>query len=78
MEYALAVAGFEIMLRRTFSGSIYIAARPSNRSRPVRVYPSIVRLGYRTKRARYLLLGKPYLAFRALTKRCYGLARGTR
>jgi SAM-dependent methyltransferase len=78
MEYALAVAGFETVLRRTFSGSIYIAGRPSGKSSAVIVYPPIVRLGYQTKRARYLVIGKPYLALRELAKRCYGFVRRTR
>jgi len=73
MRYALAVAGFETVLSRRISGSIYLAARPTAKPHQVKVYPRIVRFAYRTKKARYVLIGKPYFCLRALAKRCLAL-----
>jgi len=75
MRYALAAAGFDTVFSRRISGSIYFAARPTAKPRKVTVYPHIMRLAYRTKKARYLLIGKPNLGLRAIMKRCYGMFR---
>jgi SAM-dependent methyltransferase len=75
MRYALAAAGFETVLSRRISGSIYIVARPAAKPRQIHVCPRIVRLGYRTKKVRYVLIGKPYLGLRALAKTLCGLFR---
>jgi SAM-dependent methyltransferase len=72
MRYALAVAGFDTVLSRKMSGSRYIVARAAAKPRQVTVNPSIIRLGYRTKKARYFLIGKPYLGLRSLAKTACG------
>lgn len=68
MCYALALAGFETVLNRRLSGSIYLAARPSSRPPAVRVRPRRILLAHRTKALRHLLIGRPYLWLRALAK----------
>jgi len=68
MRYALALAGFETVLSRRLAGSIYIAARPASNPPLPRVWPAAIRLGYLTKRLRYALIGRPYLALRRLVK----------
>jgi len=67
MRYALAKAGYEVVLSRKKAGSIYIAAR-SGKGRIPRIYPGLIRLGYETKALRYLLIGRPKL-------RLYGIAK---
>lgn len=69
MRYALALAGFEVVLKRTISGSIYIAARPAAAPRLPAIWPAGILLLYRTKTARHALLGRPYLALRQVAKR---------
>jgi len=72
MRHALALAGFETILSRAVSGSIYIAARPApNPSLPVARTLTTLLL-YRTKRLRYALLGAPYLALRRAVKTLLG------
>lgn len=68
MRYALAVAGFETILCKRLSGSIYIAARPASAIRIPFVSPVWTRLRYRTKALRYTLIGRPYLALRRAAK----------
>jgi SAM-dependent methyltransferase len=75
MRYALAVAGFETVLSRKISGSVYLAARPFATPHEVKVYPRLIRLGFRTKKARYILIGKLYLGVRAIAKWCRGFFR---
>ncbi|MGD9838233.1 MAG: class I SAM-dependent methyltransferase [Afipia sp.] len=60
MQYALAKAGYEVVLSRKKAGSIYIAARPG-KGHISFVYPSLIRLGYETKALRYSLIGRPKL-----------------
>lgn len=67
MRYALALAGFETVLTRSWAGSIYIAARPAEAPLPS-VHPARIRLGYLTKPVRYAVLGRPYLALRRAAK----------
>jgi len=50
-----------------------LAACPSEKPQHVTVRARIVQLAYRTKRARNVLIGKPYLGLRAVAKRCYAL-----
>lgn len=71
MRYALALAGFETILTRSWSGSIYLATRPAEASLPS-VHPALIRLGYLTKPMRYAILGRPYLALRKAVKRMLG------
>jgi SAM-dependent methyltransferase len=78
MRYALAVAGFETVLTQKISGSVYFVARPTANPQKIGGYPRITRLAYRTKNVRYMLIGKPYLALRAIAKRCHGIFSGTR
>jgi len=67
MRYALALAGFDTILTRRMSGSIYMAARSATVALPAvnvaRIYRS-----YRTKPWRYALIGRPYRAARRLAK----------
>lgn len=72
MRYALARAGFETFLVRRISGSIYMAARPTPRVALPRVRVRCIHWGYRTKAARYQIIGRPYLALRAMAKRLLG------
>ncbi len=67
MRYALARAGYEIVLSRKKSGSIYIAARRGEGQLP-KVYPQLIRLGYRTKGLRYSLIGRPKLLLHRVAK----------
>ncbi len=78
LRYALAVAGFETVLSRRVSGSIYVVARTAAKPREVMVHPRIIWLGYRTKKVRYFLIGKPYLGLRAIAQKVYGLFRSWR
>ena len=73
MRYALALAGFQTVLTRFWGGSIYLAARPAKTPLPP-VHPTLIRLGYLTKPARYAFLGRPYLALRRAAK--FVLRRG--
>jgi SAM-dependent methyltransferase len=68
MRYALGKAGFETVLSRRISGSIYLAARRTAEPSEVRIHPRFLRLAYRTKNVRHCLIGKPYLALRAIVK----------
>lgn len=67
MRYALARAGYEIVLSRKKSGSIYISARRGE-GRLRQVYPRLIRLGYRTKALRYSLIGRPKLFLHRIAK----------
>lgn len=73
MQYALAVAGYETILKQTKSGSIYIAARKRNGPVPP-IYPHFIRLDYQTKALRYLLIGWPKLLLHRIAKMVFSLA----
>jgi SAM-dependent methyltransferase len=77
MRYALAAAGFETVISRTLGGSIYVLARPVEKRPEVMVHPRLILLGYRTKKIRYQLIGKPYLLLRRMAKKLYGLFRSS-
>ncbi len=77
MRYALALAGFEVVLRKTVSSSIYIAARPASVPRLPTVWPARILLLYRTKSVRHTVLGRPYLALRQLAKRLLAVTRSS-
>lgn len=77
MRYALAVAGFETVFSRRISGSIFVVARPTTERHLVKIHPRTTRMGYRTKKIRYMLIGKPYLGLRATAKWCHQLLRDT-
>ncbi len=64
MRYALAMAGFETIVCKKLSGSIYIAARPALAVKPPSVSPAWTLFLLRTKPWRYALIGRPYLALR--------------
>jgi SAM-dependent methyltransferase len=66
MRYALAVGGFETVMSRHLSGSIYLAARPAAAPKLPPVHPAATLLLHRTKLLRYAWLGRPYLALRQL------------
>ncbi len=68
MQYALALAGFETILSRAWSGSVYIAARAGNPALPT-INTGMIYWRYRTKPLRYALLGRPYLAMRQIAKK---------
>ncbi len=68
MRYALALAGFETVICKRLSGSIYIAARPLRAVNAPRVSPARTRFLFRTKALRYTLFGGPYLALRRTAK----------
>jgi SAM-dependent methyltransferase len=68
MRCALALAGFEVILRKSRAGSVFLAARPANSPAMPRVSPTAIRLLYRTKAVRHAALGRPYLALRRLAK----------
>jgi SAM-dependent methyltransferase len=68
MRYALALAGFEVVLSKKLSGSIYIAARQAVSPTLPHVSPATIRLLYQTKRLRYAVIGRPYLALRQAAK----------
>lgn len=72
MRYLLALAGFESVLARRMSGSIYLAARPTDNPALPRVHPFMIELGYRTRTMRYEMIGKPALALRRLAKTATG------
>lgn len=72
MRYVLALAGFETMLSKRISGSIFIAARPRDAVALPFVSPTAIRLLYRTKKLRYALIGRPYLLLRRLVKLLIG------
>jgi len=68
MRYALALAGFETIVCKRLSGSIYIAARPTSTAKLPFVSPAWTRFLLRTKALRYALIGQPYLAARRAAK----------
>jgi SAM-dependent methyltransferase len=68
MRYALALAGFEVVLGRKRSGSIFIAAQPTSKAVLPSVWPAAILALYRTKALRYRLFGRPYLALRSAIK----------
>ncbi|MGB8894069.1 MAG: class I SAM-dependent methyltransferase [Pseudolabrys sp.] len=68
MQYALAIAGFETILKRTRPGTIYIVARAGNPAPPT-INTDLINWRYRTKRMRYALIGRPYLAMRHFAKK---------
>ncbi len=72
MRYALALAGFEVVLCRRLSGSIFIAARAARKPAMPFVWPRGILLLYRTKTMRYILLGRPYVLLRRTVKRLIG------
>jgi 2-polyprenyl-3-methyl-5-hydroxy-6-metoxy-1,4-benzoquinol methylase len=74
MQYALHLAGFETILRRRIGGSIFIAARPSAQPRAPKVSPALMYARYRSKKLRFALIGRPYIAMRAVGKRLLGRA----
>jgi SAM-dependent methyltransferase len=63
MRYALARAGFETIFCRRLSGSIFLAARPAAAAEKPTAWPFGIWLLHRTKRLRYLVLGRPAIAF---------------
>jgi len=68
MRYALALAGFETIVCKKLSGSIYITARPEAAPTTPFVSPAWTRFLLRTKPLRYALIGGPYLAMRRAAK----------
>jgi 2-polyprenyl-3-methyl-5-hydroxy-6-metoxy-1,4-benzoquinol methylase len=64
MRYALALAGFDTVLCKSVSGSIYIVARPEAAIRTPFVSPAWTHFLLRTKAQRYAVIGRPYLALR--------------
>ena len=74
MEYALAIAGYEVKMSRKYRASIYIAAVPSSGSRVKlpEVNTRKIYWAYRTKELRYQMLGKPMLTLYEMIKRVYG------
>jgi SAM-dependent methyltransferase len=68
MRYALALTGFETVLCKHLSGSIFVAARPAEHISIPSVWPTAIWLLYRTKTLRYALLGRPYLLLRRAIK----------
>jgi len=72
MRYALALAGFETILSRRLSGSIFIAARPASAVARPPVWPAGIRVLYRTKRLRYAVLGLPYVTLARAVKHLIG------
>lgn len=72
LRYALALAGFETILCKRLSGSIYIAARPAFATNTPFVSPAWTLLLFRTKALRYTLIGRPYLALRHAAKLLIG------
>ena len=72
MRYALACAGFETVLCKHLSGSIFIAARPATATTPPAVWPRGIWLLYQTKALRYALVGRIYLLLRQVIKRLVG------
>jgi SAM-dependent methyltransferase len=72
MRYALAQAGFEAIVCKRVSGSIYIAARPASAVKLPSVSPRWTRFLFRTKRLRYALLGRPFLALGRAAKSLVG------
>jgi SAM-dependent methyltransferase len=68
MRYALALAGFETIICKKLSGSIYIAARPALATKPPFVSSASTLFLLRTKALRYALLGRPYLTLRRVAK----------
>jgi len=71
MRFLLARAGFRVCFSRSRSGSVYIAARVGE-GPPPPVFPALIRLGYRTKKFRYWLLGLPKLWLHRLGKAIIG------
>ena len=68
MLYALALAAFEVVHNRTFSGSIYIDARPSVTPALPHVSSTAIRLLHEIERLRYAVIGHPCLASRRVAK----------
>jgi SAM-dependent methyltransferase len=68
MHYALALAGFETVICKRLSGSIYIAARPAPAAKLPFVSPAWTWFLYCSKPLRYALIGRPYLALRRAAK----------
>lgn len=67
MRYALALAGLETILTRSFGGDIYLAARPAEVRVP-KINTELIYWKYRTKLLRFATMGRPYLAARRLAK----------
>ena len=72
MRYALALAGFETVLCRQLSGSVFMAARPTDDVVMPFVWPPGIQLLYRTKGLRYALLGRPYRLLARIIKSLIG------
>lgn len=72
MRYALALSGFETVLVKRKSGSIFIAARLAQNPATPFVWPAGILLLYRTKILRYALFGRPYLWLRRAVKTLIG------
>ena len=73
MRFALARAGLEPVLTRTWGGSIYIAARAAE-PRTIPINSRVIYAMYQTKPLRHAVIGRPNLALRRIAKRA--LARG--
>ena len=74
MRYLLALAGFRTRLCRSRSGSCYIAAQVGAGPLP-QVHPWLIRFGYRSRRLRYALFGRPKLALHRWAKRVLSAIR---
>lgn len=71
MEYALALAGYEVRMSRKYRTSIYIVAVPSPGGlvELPKVNTRKIYWTYRTKEIRYQILGRPILALREIMRR---------
>lgn len=78
MRYALALGGFELLVSKRQSGSIFMAARPASNPPLPRVSPAAIRLLYQTKTWRHAAIGRPYLALRRAAKTLLAHVRPTR
>jgi SAM-dependent methyltransferase len=67
MRYALALAGFETIHDRKWSGSVYMMARSADVA-PPRISSDLIYWSYRTKSLRYAVIGRPILAARQIAK----------
>lgn len=68
LRFALASAGFQTIASRHAAGSIYIAAKPAEVTRPS-VNVRYIYWKYRTQAARLALIGRPYLKIRHMLKK---------
>lgn len=63
LRFALAAAGFQTVASRNMAGSIYIAAKPAEVTKPS-VNVRYIYWKYRTQAVRFALIGRPYLNIR--------------